>query len=65
MPAALLLVAAASLIAGALLSPAPATANQCAQQCQAQHNQCRIQTKGSPSCDAALTQCLAACRGKS
>lgn len=65
MPAALLAAVASLLVAALVSRPEPASANQCAQQCQAQHNQCRMQTKGSPACDAALTQCLASCRGKS
>lgn len=39
----------------------PASANACAAACRAQHNQCRIQTKGSASCDAALQRCLQGC----
>lgn len=42
------------------LAPA-AEANSCAANCRAQHNQCRISTKGSPSCDARLQQCLQSC----
>ncbi len=38
-----------------------AEASGCAQGCYARHAQCRIQTKGSPSCDAALRQCLKGC----
>lgn len=36
--------------------------NACAAKCRAQHNQCRIRTKGSPSCDAQLSSCLQSCR---
>jgi hypothetical protein len=36
--------------------------NACPTACYAQHNACRIQSKGSPSCDAALTGCLRGCR---
>ncbi len=39
-------------------------ANSCAASCRAQHNQCRIATKGSPSCDAKLNQCLKGCLKK-
>jgi hypothetical protein len=39
-----------------------ADANPCASACYAQHNQCRISSKGSPSCDAALTKCLSSCK---
>ncbi len=40
-----------------------AEANQCVQQCRAAHNQCRIATKGSPSCDGQLQSCMDRCRG--
>jgi hypothetical protein len=43
---------------------AEAQGNQCAAQCYAQHNQCRIATKGSPSCDAQLTACLRGCASR-
>lgn len=33
----------------------------CASACQAEHDQCRVATKGSPSCDAARQRCLQAC----
>jgi hypothetical protein len=33
----------------------------CASACQAEHDRCRLQTKGSPSCDAARQRCLQAC----
>ena len=33
----------------------------CANACQAEHDQCRVSTKGSPSCDAARQRCLQAC----
>lgn len=42
----------------------PASANACAASCRAQHNQCRIQTKGSPACDARLQACLQGCLKK-
>lgn len=38
-----------------------AAANPCSAQCRQAHNQCRIQTKGSPSCDSQLAQCLRSC----
>lgn len=53
-------VLAVSFVTGA----GPAAANQCAAACYDQHNKCRIQTKGSASCDAALTQCLQGCNTK-
>lgn len=62
--AALFAAVALAVAAAATALPVPASANSCADQCRAAHNQCRIQTKGSPSCDAALTQCLRSCTGK-
>jgi hypothetical protein len=41
-----------------------ASANQCASACYAAHNQCRVASKGSPSCDAQLSRCLAGCGRK-
>lgn len=38
-----------------------ASANQCANACYAAHSQCRVSTKGSPSCDAQLSRCLSSC----
>jgi hypothetical protein len=43
---------------------AEAQGNQCAAQCYAQHNQCRMATKGSASCDAQLTACLRGCASR-
>jgi hypothetical protein len=54
---------AAGVLAASLASAQPAAAD-CASACRNQHNQCRIATKGSPSCDAQLTQCLRGCRGR-
>ncbi len=34
---------------------------QCAADCRAGHNQCRMATKNSPSCDAKLQNCLQSC----
>ncbi len=57
--------AAAVAVAAAVglgLVPVPnAEANQCAAKCRAQHNQCRIKTKGSSSCDGQLQRCLQSC----
>lgn len=39
-----------------------AQADQCVQQCRSDHNQCRIKTKGSPSCDSQLQACMDSCR---
>ena len=58
-------VVAAVLLAAACGVPVTvAFANACAQRCYAQHNQCRIATKGSPSCDAQLTSCLRSCSAR-
>lgn len=38
-----------------------AQADQCVQQCRAAHNQCRIDTKGSPTCDGQLQACMDGC----
>ncbi len=66
--AAVLASGMAALVFGAAtltpVAPASAQANACAAACYGQHNQCRMSTKGSPSCDAALTQCLRSCAGK-
>jgi hypothetical protein len=35
--------------------------SSCAGACQTQYDQCRVQTKGNPSCDAARQRCLQAC----
>ena len=39
-----------------------ANADQCVQQCRNAHNQCRIATKGSASCDGQLQACIDSCR---
>jgi len=57
-----MLVLAASLYATtSLVATDTASANQCASACYAAHNQCRVSTKGSPSCDAQLSRCLSTC----
>lgn len=33
----------------------------CTSSCRAQYNQCRISTKGSPSCDAQFAACMRRC----
>ncbi len=55
---------AASVVAVAVLSPAPTFANDCAQRCYAQENACRRATKDSPRCGAELTRCLQSCRAR-
>lgn len=51
--------------AGAPPSPAQQTVvvaqDSCAASCRAAHSQCRIATKGSPSCDAQLQACMQRC----
>jgi hypothetical protein len=59
-----LLVASAAGAGLVSMSSNEAVANSCAASCHAGHNQCRIATKGSPSCDAQLTACLRGCAGK-
>ncbi len=36
----------------------------CVAQCRAAHSQCRIASKGSPSCDGQLQSCLQGCLGR-
>ena len=40
------------------------SATTCAGECQGQHDRCRVQTKGSPSCDAERQRCLEICLHK-
>ena len=54
----------APLVAAGLFVSAEAYANDCAAQCYAAENACRRATKGSSSCDAALTRCLQSCRAQ-
>lgn len=35
--------------------------NSCASACQAAHNRCRVETKGSPKCDEERQRCLQGC----
>lgn len=49
---------------GLVLAATEAGANSCQQSCRAAWNQCRIATKGSPSCDAQLQACMASCLPK-
>jgi len=59
-PAGLAVLAlAATLMAAGTMQVAQA--NSCAASCRAAHNQCRISTKGSPTCDAQLQTCLQGC----
>lgn len=52
--------ATAMLFDGAA-SCALAQNNNCASACRATHNECRIATKGSASCDAQFHSCLQGC----
>lgn len=45
-------------------SPAAATNQSCAADCQTHHDRCRIRTKGSPSCDSERQACLQKCLQK-
>lgn len=47
-----------------LAAPELVAANACAGNCRDAHNQCRIRTKNSPSCDAQLQACLQGCLRK-
>jgi hypothetical protein len=47
-----------------VVAPAEAQGNACVAACKASHNQCRIATKGSASCDGQLQSCLQACLKK-
>lgn len=40
---------------------AAAQSSSCVDQCQANHDRCRVQTKGSPVCDAERQRCLEQC----
>ena len=55
------LVALATLIAIGVGSSDRVAAGQCGASCKNQYNQCRISTKGSPSCEIAFTRCMQAC----
>ncbi|KAB2941802.1 MAG: hypothetical protein K8F92_18385 [Hyphomicrobium sp.] len=52
---------AALLIAIGLASIDRVSANQCGAGCKSAYNQCRISTKGSPSCEIAFTRCMQSC----
>lgn len=38
-----------------------ADSSSCVDQCQSHHDRCRVQTKGSPACDAERQRCLEQC----
>lgn len=58
---------AAALAIGAALAleifgaVTPAEAGQCGASCRNAYNQCRMSTKGSPSCEVAFTRCMQSC----
>ncbi|MGE0698855.1 MAG: hypothetical protein AB7O57_07150 [Hyphomicrobiaceae bacterium] len=41
-----------------------AEGSSCASECQDQHDRCRVQRKGSPSCDEDRQRCLQGCLQK-
>jgi len=53
---------AAALVAGLALSIGTASAGDCGSACRDAYNQCRIKTKGAPSCDEQYTRCMQSCR---
>lgn len=56
-------VAAAVLVGTSLVFVGPAAAD-CAASCRSSYNQCRMETKGSPSCEGRFTSCMQGCRKK-
>lgn len=56
---------AAALVAGLGLVPVEkVAADSCGAACRNAYNQCRIQTKGSQSCESQFTRCMQHCRSK-
>ncbi|MFA5901465.1 MAG: hypothetical protein WC829_20380 [Hyphomicrobium sp.] len=55
------LAALAVLIAMGVGSSERVAAGSCGATCKNQYNQCRISTKGSPSCEIAFTRCMQSC----
>lgn len=53
--------ALAILIAAGVGSSERVSAGSCGSGCKNQYNQCRISTKGSPSCEVAFTRCMQSC----
>lgn len=54
-------IGAAVLAALALVSVDRVTAGDCGSGCRDAYNQCRISTKGSPSCESKFTSCMQGC----
>jgi hypothetical protein len=60
-------VAPATVTPPVAIQPKAALASEttsCATTCQTEHDRCRIQRKGSPSCDAERQACLEKCLQK-
>lgn len=56
-------IAAAAAAGVSLMASLPADAEgSCAAICRQSYNQCRIQTKGSKSCEGQFTSCMQGCR---
>ncbi|HWK32655.1 MAG TPA: hypothetical protein VNR51_03110 [Hyphomicrobium sp.] len=51
----------AMLFAIGLASVDRVAAGQCGGSCRNAYNQCRMSTKGSPSCEVAFTKCMQSC----
>jgi hypothetical protein len=54
-------IAVAGLLAVGFAVLDGASANQCGAKCRNAYNQCRITTKGSPTCETAFTSCMQRC----
>jgi len=57
-------VAAAVLVGASLVSIEPVAAGDCAARCRKDYNKCRMDTKGSSSCEGRFTSCMQGCRRK-
>ena len=57
-------VTAAVLAGAGLMSIEPVAADDCAASCRKAYNQCRMDTKGSSSCEGRFTSCMQGCRRK-
>lgn len=54
-------IGAAVVATLALVSVDRVAANDCGSSCRNAYNQCRISTKGSPSCESQFTSCMQGC----
>jgi len=52
---------AAPMMQEATASAPVIVARSCASECQSQHDRCRVETKGSRSCDEIRQRCLQVC----